>query len=114
MSVCFQLFSGLGVDAVPLQDFQASGPVQGGIRLVQVQEDQNSILNCILFHLYWILILDIFKFVRCSTAILPLDADFPPFSCIFLRLVTLLVMTNASCYNFLHTVGSCVHYGLNQ
>ena len=32
---------------------------------------QNPILNRILCHLYWIWILDIFKFVPCSTAILP-------------------------------------------
>ena len=56
---------------------------------------QNSILNRILRYLYWILILDIFKFDPCSTSILPLDADFLSFSCIFLRLVPLLVITNA-------------------
>ena len=60
---------------------------------------RNSILNRVLCHLYWIRILDIFKFVQRSTTILPLDAELPSFSCIFLCLVPLLVMKNTSFCN---------------
>ena len=59
-----------------------------------------SILNRVLCHMYRIQIVVIFKFVPCSTAILPLYADFPYYNCIFLCLVPFLVMTNASCCGF--------------
>ena len=46
--------------------------------------------GCLFCYLYWIIIIDMFKFVPCSTAMFPLDADFPSFSCIFSSLGTTL------------------------
>ena len=75
---------------------------------------RNYILNCVLCHLYWIRILDIFKFVPCSNAILQLDSDFPYFVLIVSLFGTTLGYDNRILMECLCTVGSCVHDELDQ